>query len=138
MKLISPLIMFISCGSSSRLVLLKNAPNFVSLLSSGSNSPFSSLASVIVLNLYKQKIFSFFPGLFCLNITGEPRKILTNTATIIERGKVKINNNVANIKSKILFIYFEYILTPKIKYLKLTIIIIPFQLKFVLKLNLFI
>src|SRR5690606_27953470 len=66
-KLISPLIILINWGISSKEDFLRNVPNFVTLSSSGNNFPFSSVLSVIVLNFMIWKIFSFFPGLGCKN-----------------------------------------------------------------------
>jgi hypothetical protein len=76
-------------GNSSRLVDLKNLPNFVNLSSSINRLPFSSFSLVIVLNLYKLKIFSFKPGLACLKIIGEPNLILTKNAINKKIGESK-------------------------------------------------
>ena len=51
-----------SCGSSSIEVDRINLPNLVKRCSSGSNFPFSSTLSDIVLNLITLKILLFFPG----------------------------------------------------------------------------
>ena len=109
-RLISPFKILKSSGSSSRLVDLNSFPNLVSLISSGNKLPCSSLASVIVLNLYNVKIFSFNPGLFCLKMTGAPSFILTNNATISKTGLRIIIANNDKIKSSNLLIYFRYII----------------------------
>ena len=77
----SPFKMLNTSGSSSREVARRLRPKAVSVISSGSSSPCSSGASVMVRNLYSLKIFSSFPGLGCTNKTGEPNLKRTNTAT---------------------------------------------------------
>ena len=86
-RVIVPFNMLNTSGNSSRLVFLSHFPNFVNLISSGRSSPFLSLSSVIVLNLYILNIVSFpsnptKPGLSCLNKTGVPNLILTRSATL--------------------------------------------------------
>ena len=102
--------MLIFFSPSGIVAMLKNFPNFVSLYSSGNRFPSISLLSVIVLNLYSVNIFSFFPGLFCLNIIVLPRFILTNIPIIIINGINTINAIRLNIKSNIRFMYFAYIM----------------------------
>lgn len=97
--LISPSKILKSSGNSSSEVFLNKAPNFVSLTLSGNNSPLVSRASVIVLNLYKVKIFSFFPGLSCLKITGLPSFIFTNPAVTNSTGLNTIIPPKAHTKS---------------------------------------
>lgn len=77
MMLISPRRMLKTSGSSSSEDARREQPNFVNRWSSGRRFPFSSLASVIVLNLYRLKIRSSFPGRGCLKITGLPSLIRT-------------------------------------------------------------
>ena len=107
--LISPFSIFHSSGSSSRLVERRNLPNLVNLSLSDNNSPNLSFLSIIVLNLYIVNIFSFNPGLCCLNIIGLPSLTLTNIATISITGPNIISAIKDNMKSKILLIYFLYI-----------------------------
>ncbi|GAE95220.1 hypothetical protein JCM21714_4435 [Gracilibacillus boraciitolerans JCM 21714] len=97
---ISPFKILKSSGSSSRDVERSNLPNFVNLALSGSNSPLTSLSSVIVLNLYIIKISSFSPGLFCLNRTELPNFVLTRIATTRSIGLrtiIAINDSMKSI-----------------------------------------
>jgi hypothetical protein len=77
---------FVPIITQAKLVLLRNLPKLVSRTLSGNSSPFSSLSSVIVLNLYIVKIFSLSPGLCCLKITGLPNLILTSKAITMNIG----------------------------------------------------
>ena len=106
--LISPLAILNASGISSKLVALSIFPNLVSLSLSGNKFPFSSFASVIVLNLYNLNIFSSFPGLSCVKITGEPNFTLTNIAIIRYNHEKTIIAIKLHIKSNGLFIYFSY------------------------------
>ena len=106
--LISPFKILNSSGNSSKLVERKNFPNFVSLTSSGSSSPFSSRSSVIVRNLYILNIFSSFPGRGCLNSTGLPSFTRTSTATTAMIGDRTVIASKDNKKSIHRLTYFLY------------------------------
>ena len=80
--LMSPFRILKASGSSSKLVDRSHFPNSDNLASSSNNSPFSSLSSVIVRNLYNLNSFSFLPGLGCVNRTGDPNFTFTNIATM--------------------------------------------------------
>ena len=106
----SPFNILISSGNSSNDVDLNFLPNEVSLTSSGNRFPSLSFSSVIVLNLYNLNIFSFLPGLSCVNKTGDPNFILTRIAVIIIIGDKTIIANNAHKKSCGLFINLLYII----------------------------
>ena len=123
MMLISPFKMLKSSGSSSKLVERKNFPNFVSLTSSGSNSPFSSRPSVIVRNLYILNIFSSFPGRGWRNSTGLPSFTRTSAATTAMIGDRTIIASKDNKKSIHRLTYFLYIIiTSSVTVLSIEII----------------
>ena len=60
-------------------------------------------------------IFSFLPGLFCLNIAGLPKNIKTKIPVSKNIGNVITIAIIAKIISKNLFTYFRYITIPLYK-----------------------
>ena len=101
MKLISPLRIFKSSGNSSKRVDRSIDPNLVSLCSSGKRIPCSSLSSVIERNLYLMKIFSPFPTLFWVKITGVPNSSRIKKDSTNKNGeKINMRNKATNISNK--------------------------------------
>ena len=99
--LMSPLRMFHSSGSSSRLVDRSFCPKGVRRSASLFSEPSGLRASVMERNLYMRNGLPCMPGRSWLKSTGVPRRVRTSRATVIRMGEKSSKPMAASSKSKL-------------------------------------